>query len=550
MSSGPSFRLLIRESARPSPDKTVAGKTTRTWIPLSSSPTPSGSRPARCPCTLERSREVSEILRCRETGLADDLHELERDRERKENIGMGRILIVDNEASMRLILASNLRQDQHELWEASGVQEAQRALTANDFDVVVTDQKMPDGDGLAVLASAREVDPTIPVILLTAVATVELAAESTGQGAFDFLTKPFQPELVRATVRRACERTRLLRENILLKDAVVRLEGASEIYGESQAIRDVRDRIARVAPTNAIVLITGETGTGKELVARAIHRNSPRASKHFVAVNCAAFTETLLESELFGHEKGAFTGADRQRQGLFEAAHEGTLFLDEAGEMSLTVQAKLLRVLTDGELMRLGSTRTHRVDVRVLVATDRNLEQRVKKGLFRQDLFYRLAAVPIHLPPLRDRIDDIAGLSDIFCHQAATELKMPRRHLSASALEKLRQYRFPGNLRELRNLIDRAYILTSNPEIGADELPLAQKEGASAGGNGAHAKAFAIPVSDFFDLNAFLEGAEKELIVRTLTSTHGAQAEAARRMGLSRSALAYKLTKYGIRSAE
>ena len=550
MSSGPSFRLLIRESARPSPDKTVAGKTTRTWIPLSSLPTPSGSRPARCPCTLERLREVSEILRCRETGLADDLHEFERDRERKENIGMGRILIVDNEASMRLILASHLRQDQHELWEASGVQEAQRALTANDFDVVVTDQKMPDGDGLAVLASAREVDPTIPVILLTAVATVELAAESTGQAAFDFLTKPFQPELVRATVRRACERARLLRENILLKDAVVRLEGASEIYGESQGIRDVRDRIARIAPTNAIVLITGETGTGKESVARAIHRNSPRASRLFVAVNCAAFTETLLESTLFGHEKGAFTGADRQRQGLFETAHEGTLFLDEAGELSLAAQAKLLRVLTDGQLLRVGSARPRRVDVRVLVATHRNLERRVKEGLFRQDLFYRLALAPIHLPPLRERIDDIADLSDIFCQQAATELKMPRRHLGAPALEKLRQYRFPGNLRELRNLIERAYILTSNLEIGADDLPLVQKEVASAGGNGARANAITVPVSDSFDLTGFLEGTEKELILRTLNATHGAQAEAARRMGLSRSALAYKLTKYGIRSAE
>ena len=463
---------------------------------------------------------------------------------------MGRILIVDGEASMRRLLASNLRQDQHEIWEASGVQEAQRALTANDFDVVVTDQKLPDGEGLAVLASAHEGDPTIPVILLTAVATLELAVEGMRQGAFDFLPEPFQPEVVRAIVRRACERTRLLCENILLKDAVVRLEGASEIYGESQAMCNLRDRVARIAPTNATALITGETGTGKELVARAIHRNSPRASKLFVAVNCAAFTETLLESELFGHEKGAFTATDRQRQGLFEAAHESTLFLDEAGEMSLAAQAKLLRFLTDGQLLRVGSTRPRRVDVRVLVATHRDLEQRVKEGLFRQDLFDRLAAVPIHLPPLRDRIDDIAGLSDIFCHQAATELKMPRRHLSASALEKLRQYRFPGNLRELRNLIERAYILTSNPEIGADELPLAQKEGASAGGNGAHAKAFAIPVSDFFDLNAFLEGAEKELIVRTLTSTHGAQAEAARRMGLSRSALAYKLTKYGIRSAE
>ena len=376
---------------------------------------------------------------------------------------MGRILIVDNEASMRLILASNLRQDQHELWEASGVQEAQRTLAANDFDVVVTDQKMPDGEGLAVLASAREVDPTIPVILLIAAAAIELTAESVWEGAFDFLTKPFQPEVVRATVRRACERTRLLRENILLKDTVVRLEGASEIYGESEAVRDVRDRIARVAPTNAIVLITGETGTGKELAARAIHRNSPRASKLFVAVNCAGLPETLLESELFGHEKGAFTGADRQRQGLFEAAHEGTLFLDEAGEMSLAVQAKLLRVLTDGQLLRVGSTRPRPVDVRVLVATNRNLEQRVKEGLFRQDLFYRLAVAPIHLPPLRGRIDDIGGLSDILCQQVATELKMPRRHLSAPAVEKLRQYRFPGNLRELRNLIERAYILTSNP---------------------------------------------------------------------------------------
>src|SRR5256885_10295746 len=237
------------------------------------------------------------------------------------------------------------------------------------------------------------------------------------QGAFDFLTKPFQPEVVRATVRRAYERTRLLRENILLKDAVVRLEGSSEIYGESPAMSEVRARIARVAPTNATVLITGETGTGKELVARAIHRNSPRADKPFIAVNCAAFTETLLESELFGHEKGAFTGADRTRQGLFEAAHEGTLFLDEAGEMSLAAQAKLLRILTEGELMRVGSTRPRRVDVRVVVATHRDLEQRVKEGLFRQDLFYRLAVVPIHLAPLRDRIHDIAGLSDIFCHQ-------------------------------------------------------------------------------------------------------------------------------------
>ena len=464
---------------------------------------------------------------------------------------MGRILIIDDEPSMRRILASNLRQDQHLIWEASGVEEAQRSLAANDFDAVITDQKMPDGEGLAVLHSAHENDPTLPVILLTAVATIELAVEAMRQGAFDFLTKPFQPEVVRATVRRACERTRLLRENILLKDAVVRLEGTSEIYGDSPAIGEVRERIARVAPTNATVLITGETGTGKELVARAIHRNSPRASKPFVAVNCAAFTETLLESELFGHEKGAFTGADRQRQGLFEAAHEGTLFLDEAGEMSLAAQAKLLRILTDGQLLRVGSTRPRHVDVRVLVATHRNLDRRVKEGLFREDLFYRLAVVPIHIPPLRERRDDIAGLSDVFCHQVATELKMAKRRLTPEALQKLQQYRFPGNLRELKNLIERAYILTSNQEIGTADLPLALQEAMPTSGNGsAHLPGLSIPFADSFDLTGVLEGAEKELILRTLNATRGAQAEAARRMGLSRSALAYKLTKYGIRSTE
>ena len=465
---------------------------------------------------------------------------------------MGRILLVDDEPSMRRILASNLRQDQHEIWEATGVQDAQFSLAANDFDVVVTDQKMPDGEGSTVMASAQEIDPAISVIFLTAVASVELAVESMRHGAFDFLTKPFQPEVVRATVRRACERTRLLRENVLLKDRVVHLEGASEIYGESETIRDVRDRIARVAPTPATVLITGETGTGKELVARAIHRNSTRAPKPFVAVNCASFTETLLESELFGHEKGAFTGADRSHQGLFEAAHEGTLFLDEAGEMSLAAQAKLLRILTDGQLLRVGSTRPRKVDVRVLVATHRNLEQHVREGLFREDLFYRLAVVPIHLPPLRDRRADIPGLSEMFCRQIATELKMAPRHISHQGLEQLQQYEFPGNLRELKNLIERAYILTTNLEIGVEDLPVVRPAEVMPT-NGKKGKLspqhLTLSASDSFDLTELLERTEKELILQTLSATGGAQAEAARRMGLSRSALAYKLNKYGIRMA-
>jgi DNA-binding NtrC family response regulator len=461
---------------------------------------------------------------------------------------MGRILLVDDEPNMRRILASNLRQDEHQILEAGGVEEAQGILAANDFDVVITDQKMPDGDGLSVLASVHEIDPTVPVILLTAVASIELAVESMRKGAFDFLAKPFQPEVVRATVRRASERASLLRENILLKNTVIRLEGASEIYGDSAAMNQVRERIARVAPTNATVLITGETGTGKEVVARAIHRNSSRASRQFVAVNCAAFTESLLESELFGHEKGAFTGADRQRQGLFEAAHEGTLFLDEAGEMSLGAQAKLLRILTDGQLLRVGSTRPRRVDVRVLVATHRNLQERIKESLFREDLFYRLAVVPIHLPPLRDRREDILGLSEIFCREVATELKTPRRRLSPEALEKLQQYRFPGNLRELKNLIERAYILSGNQEIGPGDLPVGGKEVISDELANSSTGHLSIPLSDAFDLTGVVEKVEKDLIRRVLESSHGAKAEAARRMGLSRTALAYKLTKYGIGS--
>jgi DNA-binding NtrC family response regulator len=319
-------------------------------------------------------------------------------------------------------------------------------------------------------------------------------------------------------------------------------------------MQSVREKVARVAPTPATVLITGETGTGKELVARAIHRNSRRSSKPFVAVNCAAFTETLLESELFGHEKGAFTGADRPRQGLFEAANEGTLFLDEAGEMSPAAQAKLLRILVDGQLLRVGSTKPRAIDVRVLVATHRDLQQRVRNGLFREDLYYRLAVVPIHLPALRERQEDIAGLCELLSRNVATELKLPPRAIAAEALANLKRYPFPGNIRELKNLIERAYILSSKEELGAEDFPVPQGMSTAVGaavtvpGNGNPIKTVTAPApSGSFDLSAYLDQTEKELIVRTLAATHGAQAEAARRLGLSRSALAYKLTKYNIR---
>lgn len=463
---------------------------------------------------------------------------------------MGRILIVDEDAGMRRMLASLLRTDQHQIWEASDVAEVQRCLAGSDYDTVIIEQRMANGGGANAFQLARESDATLPIILLTSTAGVNTALEKVRQGAFDFLIKPLQAETVRATVLRGADHCRLLRENAVLKDSIARLEGASEIYGESPAMRQVRERMAQVVSNPTPVLITGETGTGKEVVARSIHRNSPRASKPFVTVNCAAFGETVLESELFGYEKGAFAGAVRPKQGQFEVAHEGTLFLQEAGLLSLTAQARLLRLLADSQLLRVGSTRPRRVDVRVLAASHLNLEQRVREGLFREDLFYRLAAAPIHLPPLRERREDIAGLSDSFCHQVATELKVAKRRLTGESLQLLQRYPFPGNLRELKNMIERAYILSSGTEITPNDLGLPQAALPTVDNNGnLHVPGLQIPFADSFDLTGVLESAEKELIVRTLQSTRGAQAEAARRMGLSRSALAYKLTKYGIRSA-
>jgi DNA-binding NtrC family response regulator len=460
---------------------------------------------------------------------------------------VSRILIVDDERNMRKILAANLVQDKHIVTEAAGLAEATACLSANRYDAVITDQKMADGQGMDVLARVREMDSSLAVVFLTAFATVELAVESMRQGAFDFITKPFQPEVVRATARRACEHTELLRENDLLKLTVDRLEGSAEIFGSSPATLAVRLMIARVAPTSATVLITGETGTGKELVARAIHKSSPRAQKPFIAVNCAAFTETLLESELFGHEKGAFTGADRIREGLFEAAHEGTLFLDEAGEMSPATQAKLLRVLADGKILRVGSTKPRDVNVRVLVATHRDLEERVRQGTFRQDLYYRLAVVPIALAALRKRREDIPGLSELLCREVSRELKVPIRRISAAAIEKLKRYDFPGNIRELRNLIERALILSVGSEIGPDDFPLAlTDEKTDVGSDGYLQWISSMPQA--VNLREILEEIEKGLILRALKSSGGVQAEAARQLQLSRSDISYKLTKYGIKA--
>ena len=466
---------------------------------------------------------------------------------------MGKILIVDDEPHMRRILAANLKRDGHDVIEAASVSEARRALAEFRFDAVVTDQKMGDGEGLDVLAAAHETDGALSVVFLTAFATIELAVESMRRGSFDFITKPFVPEVLLASAGRAAEHTRLLRENGMLRDAVLRLEGSAEITGRSAAIRELRENIARVAPTNVTVLITGETGTGKELVARAVHNSSGRASKPLVAVNCAAFTDTLLESELFGHERGAFTGADRAREGLFEAAHEGTLFLDEAGELSMPAQAKLLRVLTDGLVTRVGSTKPRQVDVRLIVATHRDLKRRVQDALFRDDLYYRLAVVPLEVPPLRERREDIPALCDLFLMQAARDLKVPRRTICADAMRTLLSYDFPGNIRELRNLVERACLLSTADEIRPENFPVAlqtRPAGVPAGGASAITPdEVAEMMPETLDLREFLGALEKAVIQRALRATSGAQAEAARRLGLTRSDVSYKVGKHNIRTA-
>lgn len=460
---------------------------------------------------------------------------------------MGKVLIVDDEPNMRRILKANLRMDNHTCVEASDSSEAVARLSKEDFDVVVTDQKMPGGTGLDVLRAVQESDPTTSVIFLTAVGTVELAVESMRQGAFDFLTKPFEIDVMKATIRRAVERTFLLRENAVLRTTVRKLEGAEEILGNSQSIQSVRDLIARVSGTPSTVLITGETGTGKELVARAIHRSSPRAQKPFIAINCAAVTETLLESELFGHERGAFTGADKSRAGLFEAAHEGTLFLDEVAEMSSAAQAKLLRVLANGEIQRVGSTVTRKVDVRVLAATHRDLQERVKEGLFREDLFYRLAVVPIQLAPLRERREDIEVLCAMLSSRIAREMKVPSKPLSGEALKKLENYAFPGNVRELGNLLERALILGQHAELKPEDFPLPMVGfSPSSASSEFSVERLVAQFPEQIDIREMFTQLERGLIERAIDLSGGVQAEAARRLGLSRSDFGYKLGKHSM----
>jgi DNA-binding NtrC family response regulator len=461
---------------------------------------------------------------------------------------MARVLIVDDELPLRRLLKGVLTDDGHEVAEAAGAAAARDVLLSGIFDVVVTDQRMPDGSGSEVMAFCHEQDASLPVIMMTAYASVDLAVEVMRGGAFDFISKPFQPAVVRSCIRRAAEQTRLLRDNRRLRGEIRQLR-TNDLVGESAAMLAVKEQIRKVAPTKATVVIQGETGTGKELVARAIHDGCPRAAAPFIAVNCAAMAETLLESELFGHEKGAFTGADRARAGVFEAADGGTLFLDEAGDMPPSLQAKLLRVLMDGRFCRVGATKERRADVRVIAASHRNLLRAAEEGTFREDLYYRLAVFTISLPPLRERPEDLAPIATALLGKIRKDLGTTPQQLSKEALGALKRYAFPGNVRELRNILERAAILADGEEIGPEHLTL----GGSVRGGGEPANSLDGLAGALLrgglgegGLKAALEEVERSVVARSLADANGVQAEAARRLGMSKSDFFYRVQKYGL----
>jgi DNA-binding NtrC family response regulator len=377
---------------------------------------------------------------------------------------MARILIVDDQEMMRDSLAATLAREGHEIVAAGDGPAAIARLEASRFDLLITDLKMPRMTGIELLTEARKLRPEMPVVMMTAFATVQTAVEAMRLGAYDYIQKPFDGDEIKILIDRTLEHSRLKLENQALR-TMAEVSSPKPLVGASPIMEEVKKKIELVARSNATVLIRGESGTGKEVVARAIHTASERRDRPILAVNCAALSENLLESELFGHEKGAFTGADRLRRGRFELADGGTLLLDEISEIAPGLQAKLLRVLQESQFERVGSSLTQNVDVRVIATTNRNLEEEVAAGKFRQDLYYRLNVVPIELPALRHRVEDISDLARHFLHLVAKRDKDAFRHIESEALRVLQRYSWPGNVRELQNIIERAIVLETAPGV-------------------------------------------------------------------------------------
>jgi DNA-binding NtrC family response regulator len=436
-------------------------------------------------------------------------------------------------------LKRGLTEAGHDVEEASNGNAAIERLHDSYFDVVLSDLKMGGSDGMDVLRTTRAMHPSTAVILMTAFGTVNTAVEAMKIGAFDYVQKPFEIEEMEVKIEKALEMKRLKNELEYLRGTQQDIYDFDRIVGSSTALQKVLDIVKKVAKSNTTVLIRGETGTGKELIAGAIHHNSLRTSRNFVKVNCAALQENLLESELFGHEKGAFTGADKQRIGRFEQADGGTLFLDEIGDMSPSTQAKILRVLQEHEFERLGGTRTLRVDVRLIAATNRDLPGMVQAGLFREDLYYRLNVVSIEMPPLRERKDDIVPLANSFIQRFSAELKKRIDGLEPDAQKLLMRYNWPGNIRELENAIERAMLLAEGRAIVADDLRLG--ETVSVGSGRDHGAIVKIPPT-----GVPLEDVERHALVEALKMSNWVQKDAAELLSISPRVMNYKIKTLGI----
>jgi len=453
------------------------------------------------------------------------------------------VFVVEDNATMRQGLEQVL---QHLGFAVSTFERAETALpeiSRRKPHVLVSDYKLPGMDGLALLDQARAVHASLEVVLITAFGSIDLAVQAMQRGAADFITKPFSPDEIGVKLERLRQRIaerreldRLAAENQYLRNQVEGEFNYGDIIGNAAAMQEVFRTLAKVAPTDASVIIYGESGTGKELIARALHKNSPRRDQPFIRVSCGALAEGVLESELFGHEKGAFTGALRRKPGRFELAHRGSIFLDEVGDIAPGTQVKLLRVLQEKEFERVGGEETVSVDVRVIAATNRKLKEETAAGRFREDLYYRLHIVPITLPPLRQRPGDIPALTTHFLKRLGSELGKSDLTLDDSALASMREYHWPGNVRELENVLERAAVLCEGNRITLADLPPLVKDRAAV---------LSLP-DDNMDLNHTLEQVEKALIERAMTRAHGVKAEAARQLGIKTTTLLYKLTKYGM----
>jgi DNA-binding NtrC family response regulator len=453
---------------------------------------------------------------------------------------MNKILIVDDELNMRLVLSAMLKKEGYEVASASDGREALQILKSSKIAVVVTDLKMPDIDGMELLNHISEQHPEIPVIMITAHGTVATAVEALKKGALDYITKPFDIDELKNVISKAMKTRTLKESELFLPPEEIERTG---IIGTSKSTLEIFEAIKRVAPTTTTIMITGETGTGKELVADAIHYNSPRKKNPLIKINCAAIAETLMESELFGYEKGAYTGAAITKPGKFELAHKGTLFLDEVGEIPRDMQVKLLRVIQEQEFERVGGLKTIKVDVRIIAATNQNLLQQVQAGNFREDLYYRLNVFPIDVPPLRERKEDILPLVDYFMDKFNKKLELSVA-VDSEVKEMLLRYQWPGNIRELENLIERMMLLAKNNLITSEEVPLEFKAALD--------KIITAPVDDgkkpFKDyMRDHVENVERQMIIKCLEESGGNVTNAAKQLGLSRKGLQLKMIKYNLR---